>query len=188
MRFPQSWRLIAAAFVFAATGCDSLPTENSEAVLNPSQAIVVIDGFTIARETLPRPIPTVMSKSAIIDPLTGGTITMLGHSITVPAGATDYPTLFTLAVGRTGNIEVDLSAMEIPPLGLPVLRTQFKKQIVLSLNYSRSPDRRVLRTRGVIVHVVSPSDATPVWTSIRPTQQRGVATLWHFSKYMMATN
>jgi hypothetical protein len=183
MRIPRSWRFVAAAFAIAATSCDKLPTENA-AYFEPSN-VVVIDGFTVAREKLPLPLPTLTATSTI--GAAGGSLTILGHTLSVPAGAVSSPTLFTIAVQPTGLIEVELTAMQIPEFGLPVPITQFDVPLQLSLSYSRSRDRAIMRETGVIIHVDG-VNATPVRSRVRPAQKKVVATLWHFSRYMMASN
>jgi hypothetical protein len=77
--------------------------------------------------------------------------------------------------------------MQFPAFGPPVAITQFDVPVQLALNYARSRDRAVMRDSGVIIHVDG-TDATPVRSRIRPAQKKVVATLWHFSRYMMASN
>ena len=183
MFVPRSLRFAVAALAIAAISCDKLPNEPA-AFPEPSNA-VVIDGFTIAREKLPRPTPT-LTASSMIGPA-GGTVHVLGHSLLVPPGAVTNPTLFTIAAQPTGLIEVELTAIEFPEFGAPAPVDQFERPVQLSLNYARSPDRAIMRMTGVIIHVDG-TDATLVRSRIRPAQKRIVATLWHFSRYMMASN
>jgi hypothetical protein len=57
----------------------------------------------------------------------GGTVTVRGHSLTVPAGAVNARTPFSITEDRTGYIGV-----EVRPHG-----TQFLKDATLSLSYGR---------------------------------------------------
>lgn len=57
----------------------------------------------------------------------GGTVTVRGHSLTVPAGAVNARTEFSITEDRTGYIGV-----EVLPHG-----TQFLKDATLSLSYGR---------------------------------------------------
>lgn len=189
MRVPHFWRLVAVVLAVAVTSCDSLPTEPKSAVdVDYAYTPTVIDGFTVARERLGRPRPAELTVSELIG-AGGGTITILGHTLRVPAGVVSNPTLFTMIVQPTGLIEVDLTALEIPLIGPPTPVTQFDRPVQLTLNYARSPalHKRMIRDGGVIIHVEG-DQATPVRTRVRHGQRRAVANLWHFSKYMMASN
>jgi hypothetical protein len=66
----------------------------------------------------------------------GGVLKVGDHKLTVPSGAVLSPTLFTMLVPNTGNIEVHLSALQINLLGIIDIGGKgFAKPVALSLSY-----------------------------------------------------
>ncbi|NLG61075.1 MAG: hypothetical protein GX539_02435 [Candidatus Cloacimonetes bacterium] len=151
-------------------------------LLGPSQ----IGEYTLVQERLALPLDLDISK---IIGINGGSISLLGHTITVPAGAVDRPVLFTLILARPGYVEVELDATISGLLGriIDVGGKGFDKPVSLTLTYSRAtnvsdPSRLVILRRlpgGAIEEVPSTVD----------TRTKTVtAKLDHFSRYCMAVN
>lgn len=126
-----------------------------------------------------------LSVSKLID-ITGGEITVLGHTLSVPAGAVATLTIFTMTALPGGKIEVDLLALA------PILLTDigvlgFNKPVTLTLSYAGTPDN-VDPKRLVIVHVRTNGDIEPRKTTVDKKDRTASAKLDHFSKYCLASN
>jgi hypothetical protein len=120
----------------------------------------------------------------------GGSISLLGHTLIVPAGAVTKPTLFTMIVLPTGKVEVDLLATVSTLLGvLDIGSTGFAKPVPVSFTYSRStnvgthaPQIKVLRIKSLLGY-----GSYEVMPSTVDTTNKKVSTaLDHFSRYTLA--
>ena len=104
--------LSAFALMLVAYGCD---TVSESALTGPGEKseILIIErdesGYTVARET----DPAVGVVTAIID-RNGGTLNIGNHVLTVPVGAVDGPTTFTMTK-LVDEIEVGLTATRLLP-------------------------------------------------------------------------
>ena len=119
----------------------------------------------------------------------GGSISLLGHTLTVPAGAVSKPTLFTLTVLPTGYVEVDLLGTINTLLGvLDVGSKGFAKPVPVTLSYARGtnvvdPTRiKVLRIKSLIGYGNYEVMPSTVDTSTKTV----TAPLDHFSRYTLA--
>jgi hypothetical protein len=65
-------------------------------------------GFQLVEGVIPSDV-TSLQVTQVIGPL-GGTLSLAGHSLTVPQGAVSEPTLFVMTLGTRGYVEVDLKA------------------------------------------------------------------------------
>ncbi len=148
----------------------------------PSQ----IGEYTLVKERLALPLDLDLSK---IIGINGGSLSLLGHTITVPAGAVDRPVLFTLIVARPGYVEVELDATISGLFGriIDVGGNGFDEPVDLTLSYSRAtnvddPSRLVILRR-------LPGGAIEEMPSTVDTQRKTVtAQLDHFSRYCLAAN
>jgi hypothetical protein len=120
----------------------------------------------------------------------GGSISLLGHTLVVPAGAVTKPTLFLMTVLPTGKVEVDLLASVNTLFGiLDVGSKGFAKPIPVTLTYSRStnvgshaPELKVLRIKSLLGY-----GNYEVMPSTVDTTNKNVHTaLDHFSRYSLA--
>jgi hypothetical protein len=186
MRVPQTWRCLAFVAALLVTSCDRMPTEpdmrpESRSLNSPAGVLTPVRSRTLPVDLSRRTISSTIGSA-------GGRLKIAGHSLVVPAGAVDYPTIFTMTVLRTGFIEVELSALSLPPSGPPVPLTTFNSSVFLTLSYNRSPDLSSKDpTRFVIVHVDG-SNLLPIPDRVFPASNRVKGRLTHFSRYMMASN
>jgi hypothetical protein len=185
MRISQTWRLLVAVLAISATSCSDLPNEPLDAPeITPSA--IVIDGYTIVREKLRTPLPNLVASKLI--GVGGGKLNIQGHSLTIPAGAIDHPTLFTMTISPVNRIEVDLTALAIPIVGDPFAVTTFNQALRLQLTYHRSPDRNTVNPANLVIINVEGEQAEPARSRAYPANKTVAAQIWHFSKYMMASN
>lgn len=119
----------------------------------------------------------------------GGTVTLLGHRIVVPAGAVDLPTVFTLAVLPNGYVQVDVTALAPALSGLvDVGAAGFERPVRLDLSYERATN--VKRESRLVILRLNPAgmselhEALP--TTVAASQDQATVWLEHFSGYIMA--
>lgn len=141
--------------------------------------------YTLVEGTLPLTLDR-LHESEVIG-VEGGSIQLAGHTLTVPAGAVDEPTLFVLGVLPSGYVEVELHAFLADPLqGLVDVGEQgFKRPVTLSLTYSWAsgvddPEKLL------ILHLREDGVAEPVPSTVDTESRTVVAQLEHFSRYCMA--
>lgn len=123
----------------------------------------------------------------------GGSITLLGHSLTVPAGAVDQPTLFTLLALPSGYVEVDASTLLGGLLGglfgFNPGEEGFDRPVKLELSYDNARVRRRDEDDLVILRL-NPRGynylAEVIPSTIDERDNTGTAWLEHFSRYCMA--
>ena len=185
MRVGAAWRLLLLGLCLFATSCGRDNAAGPVAPLATPSPSPSITTYTLVSDPRGLVLDTsLLSVQALISPLTGGTISVLGHSLKVPAGAVTVPTLFTMVVLPTGFIEVDLRAL-LPDLFGTVITT-FNKPLKLTLHYRRTTDV-VDPSRLVIVHI-NGTEYEPLRSTVDPTKKTVTAKLRHFSKYAMAQN
>lgn len=134
-------------------------------------------------------IPPIDTKASALIGLNGGSVTLMGHTLVVPAGAVSVPTLFTMVALPTPEIDVDLSATVTGLLGgvVDVGIFGFKKPVTLSLTYSRA--NNVANASKLFIGYF-PGDGTiePIKSSVDTSKKTVSAKLDHFSKYGMCEN
>lgn len=165
-----------------------------DALLSGSTTVTAIDQFGTVRtyELLREPLLSLdlsrLSISELIG-INGGSITLLGHRIVVPAGAVDLPTLFTLTALPNGYVQVDISALAPGMSGLFNTGEEgFNRPVRLDMTYERATNVKresrlvILRLNAGGMDAVHEALPTTVDTS------RDRATVWleHFSGYIMA--
>lgn len=120
-----------------------------------------------------------------IDPDVGGELTLLGHTLTVPAGAVDRPTMFVLSVLAGTEIQVELIAYD-PDLYEDVGGKGFNIPVQLALSYAEADidDPESL----TIVHVEADGEKIVIDSEVDTENQVVRAELTHFSRYGLCSN
>jgi len=174
--------LSALALTMVMYGCESL---NESALVGPSEQseILIIDrdaetGYTIARET----DPAVGVVSAIIDQ-NGGSLSIGNHVLTVPVGAVDGPTTFTMTK-LVDEIEVGLTATRLLPND--VGHAGFNVPVRLSLSYANATEVPADLSSLKIVWVKPDGQMEPQPSALDTAGEVVVGTLNHFSGYALA--
>lgn len=198
MRIPPIRRLmpaLAAAILLslASAGCESTsqlaPTpEAPQSAIIQSQAGVE---YTLLEDRIPSEILD-LDVSKLIG-LSGGQISLAGHTLTVPAGAVSVPTVFTLTLRTTGYIDVDASALVTSLLGkvINVGEKGFNKPVKLTLSYARSPNAPADPSGITVLRMLGSSHADPhqpLSTTVDAQAKTATAYLDHFSGYCLADN
>ena len=211
MRFPRIGRIAAMmvlAFVVASCEHGGTPTDITsseyagepqqllglDALLSGSTTVTAVDQygqvrkFELLREPLLSLNPGDLTLSKLIG-IHGGTISLLGHSIVVPAGAVDLPTLFTLSVLSTGYVQVDISALAPGMSGLvDVGEEGFNRPVRLVMTYERATN--VKREDRLVILRLNPAGMDEVHealpTTVSASADKASAWLEHFSGYIMA--
>lgn len=83
------------------------------------------------------PTNTSQSTSATIDPLLGGTVSVGGTSIAIPAGALLSPTKITVTVPAGNYMDVDITANDQQHI-------LFQQPVVVTIDYSRCNRSNIL--------------------------------------------
>ena len=118
----RSKLLVLTSALLAAAACDrSTPAELS--IPAPQHAVTV--GSTL----LECPTDQTKSVTGTIDIL-GGTLTLDGHSISLPAGAVLLPTTFTLTVPASNYMAISITANGQHSF-------QFEKAVSVTISYQR---------------------------------------------------
>lgn len=99
--------------------------EAGEAPLAPEEPAFAASGSTLVE----CPISETRSTSATVDAL-GGTVSLDGHSITLPAGAVLLPTEITLTVPASNYMEIDIRANDLESF-------EFEAPVSVVLSYQR---------------------------------------------------
>ncbi len=121
--------------------------------------------------------------------MSGGTISLLGHTLTVEPGTVTIPTLFTLTALPTPEIDVLVTATVTDVLGgvLDVGELGFKRPVTLTLTYYRAYN--VDDPKRLVLVYFNPNGKLEVLDSNVDYKRYTVsAKLKHFSKYGMASN
>ena len=147
-----------------------------------------VQGYTLVRDPLLPGILNAVSTGSLIG-FNGGSISLLGHTVTVPVGAVTKPTLFSLIVLPTGYVEVDLTATLTSILGpFDVGAAGFQKLVPVSLSYARGTNvsdpsqLKVLRIKSLLGY----GNYEVMPTTVNTTTKTANTQLDHFSRYTLA--
>lgn len=121
-----------------------------------------------------------------IDPEVGGELTLLGHTLTVPAGAIDRPTMFVMSVLAGTTIQVELIAYD-PDLYNDVGGKGFNVPVQLALSYAGAGADFDPAT-ATIVHIETDGSRVVVPSTVDAENQVVRAELKHFSRYGLCSN
>lgn len=91
--------------------------------LDPSTALLSSRGLVEC------PTSQTLTTSLLV-PLTGGTVSLAGSSITIPDGALDVPRLITVSVPASRYMEIEIHADDLTSL-------VFQKPVSITIDYSR---------------------------------------------------
>lgn len=184
----RSWKRVLLLPLLAAVvgGCELADGPSQVAPMAPQQLLGGVqapEGYTLAQDALDTKTVETLSASELIG-ANGGAVSLLGHTLTVPAGAVSEVTLFTLKLLPTGFVEVDLHASVA---GLDVGSKGFRRPVPVSLTYSRAtnvadPSKlavlRILSSTGYGSFEVLPSVVDHQAKTVN-------VSLDHFSRYAM---
>lgn len=180
---------VSAAFGYArAAGTDGplhvppiSPTASADR--GPFAAPRPDDDLTLIRESLPRSLPA-LQVSRVISVL-GGSVSLAGHSLSIPAGAVTLPTVFTLTLMPTGHVDVELTGVLTSLLGrdVDVGAAGLRRPASLTLTWARASnvdDPHRLRIARVA------NDVTELLATDVDSGSRTVSTaLEHLSRYVL---
>lgn len=124
----RSVGLAAAILVALTTACGDAGTDPFE----PQDPQLASSGSTL----IECPINTTRSTSATIDGL-GGTVSLDGHSITLPAGAVLLPTEITLTVPASNYVEIEITANDQESF-------DFEEPVSITISYERCTRSNIL--------------------------------------------
>lgn len=191
MRFPVIFALALGLLLSACQDADRVTAPTAEP---PAQQAAVVQGPDGEAYTLLGSGPLLGLPLQVTDliSLKGGTLTLLGHTLIVPPGAVNSPTLFTMLIGLNGYVEVHLEALSPSLLGglLNIGGRGFRKPVRVTLSYANASnvgDPNDL----VIVHLPGwwgYSTAEPLPSTVDPVRKTVTAELDHFSRYALASN
>ena len=173
--------LSAFALTLVMWGCESL---SESALVGPGETSAILlaetdeDGYTIARETN----PTVGVVTAVIDQ-NGGSLTIGKNALTVPAGAVDGPTTFTMTK-LLGDVEVGLTATRLLPND--VGSQGFKVPLKLSLSYAGVAETPANAAELKVVWVKANGDLEVQPSEVNVAGKVVTGSLSHFSQYALA--
>jgi hypothetical protein len=128
-------------------------------------------------------------KTAAVIGAAGGSLSLLGHTVTVPAGAVGAPTLFSLLQLPNGYIEVEVLALVFDPLsGLRDVGSHGfldGKTVGLTLSYAGATNVSD-PSRLLILRMLPNGTVQPLPSVVDTTAQTVTVQLEHFSRYCMA--
>jgi hypothetical protein len=146
-----------------------------------------LSSYTRIEGRIPTDIPDLQVSKLI--GIEGGSVNLAGHTIKVPAGAVEQPTLFTLTLATNGYVEVDLSATVTDLLGntIDTGSKGFKKPVTLSLTYAWASNVSD-PSRLLILRMLGNGKVEALNSTVQPTGKTVTVQLDHFSKYCVASN
>ena len=116
------------ALALGAAACDDVPTQSGATeVRGPRMSV----SDARAPQLLVCPTQDATNSRAVIGP-TGGSLSVRGSSITIPAGAVPEPTLFEVEVPVSKYMEVEIHAVGQPAY-------VFQKPATITINFARCP-------------------------------------------------
>ena len=119
--------------------------------------------------------------------VSGGSLQLAGHSLSVSAGAVSTPTVFLMVVLPDGRVEVELLALASSLFGVVDVGEQgFAAPVTLSLSYAAATNVDDA-SRLTILHLREDGTAEAIPGTVDAASQTVTARLEHFSKYCMAS-
>lgn len=134
------------------------------------------------------PLPSLQQTVRVIDEM-GGMLELLGHVLTVPAGAVAEPTQFSMVALPDGRIEVELAALSVTGVGAPreVGADGFLngKTVRLTLSYATATNVDD-PSRLLVLYLMDGGAVEALPTSVDVGTKTVSVELEHFSRYCMA--
>jgi len=193
MKFPFILALVFGLFLTACDGADRVAAPTEEPQVEQAAVVTGPNGETytlIRSKPLLGLLPLQLQVSDLIS-LNGGSISLLGHTLTVPSGAVTSPTLFTMLLGLNGYVEVHLEALTPTLFGLlNIGGNGFRRPVRVTISYANAVGVTD-PSKLVIVHLPGLwgyNRAEPVPTTVDPVRKTVTAELDHFSRYALASN
>jgi hypothetical protein len=188
---PRRWKSLLSYALLSGlllTSCEPGSPGILESPTAPSaapSADAAAAGYTFVSAS---PLSALTSTVSLIG-ASGGALSLLGHTITVPAGAVTQPTLFSIAALPSGRIEVELRALRISLFGqsLDVGSGGFHagKTVRLTLSYAGATNVDD-RSRLVVLYMRSDGGVEELPTTVNTAARTVTVELSHFSRYCMA--
>jgi len=188
---PRRWKSLVACSLLSGlllTGCEPGNPRGAQTPTAPAPAPAAdlsAGQYTLVESTLLSGLPR---TSALIGS-TGGVLSLLGHTLSVPSGAVAQPTLFTMTALPTGRIEVELLALRISLLGqsIDVGSGGFQdgKTVRLTLSYAAATNVTD-PSRLVVLYVRDDGAVEELPTTVDTVARTASVELEHFSRYCMA--
>ncbi|HEX7239069.1 MAG TPA: hypothetical protein VF263_02285 [Longimicrobiaceae bacterium] len=187
----RSWaRLLALPSLLvalAAAGCDDAGPAGTLAAPDAGSKTVVATG--------PGPYFQVLADdgssgvAAAVIGAEGGAVRIGEHELTVPAGAVDRPTVFSIVLTDPQYAKVYLTAIQITSDGriFNVGTAGFPKPVRLSLSYARIT-QAVDPSKLLVLWTRSDGSLVPMPTTVDTAGRRVVGELTHFSGYVIGGN
>ena len=139
--------------------------------------------FTLITE---EPLLGDLSLSRLLS-VNGGTISVAGITLDVPAGAVSVPTLFTVLALPTSVVDVSLTAL-VPQLLSSLNVTMFKKPVTITMSYARATNVTDARKLVIVYYNYDQNRLEALPSTVDLDRKTVSAKTTHFSKYGMASN
>lgn len=191
-RLWQSFLFVPVVVGLAIAGCERVDDPTRATPASPQQQLGLLSstqGYTPVEDPLVPGLTQSLSTGTLIG-VEGGDISVLGHSLVVPAGAVSQPTLFSITVLPTGYVEVDLSATVTTSQGevVDVGSKGFAKPVPVTLTYSRATNVSEPRKLTIlrINSLVGYHEYEVMPSRVDSAAQTVTTELDHFSRYIVA--
>lgn len=170
------WLAAVALLTLSLAACDRAAAPTTPSVAAPRAA--VNGGYRLVASS----VQSSVTVSVVVGSL-GGTLSVNGHTLAVPAGALERPTRFTMTTLSGSSIRVSLTA-EDARSGVPV--TVFPTPLRLGLSYANAKvgNPGKLKVAWLVdgsIAAVQPSEADKA-------QKQVVSSLHHFSDWGLITD
>lgn len=180
---------LAPLLLLALLSCDPGTDPGGPLPLEPRRTEEVEAGQDLTLVSgSPLDLGGLLQATAVIGP-GGGTLSLGGFTLTVPAGAVTLPTVFTLVPLLNGLVEVDLQALLPTLLGgvLDVGAAGFPegKEVTLTMSYAGAEGVGDPQ-RLLIVHRRADGVLEPLESRVDTALRTVTVELEHFSRYCMA--
>ena len=184
---PSRWKSLLAYPLLAAlalTSCDPggpVATLESPTVPSPTQSLS--DYTPVSVPLLSDVLQTVQLIGS-----GGGSLSLAGHTLTVPAGAVSAPTLFSMVQLPNGRIEVELLAVRTTPAGIVDVGSGGflgNETVGVTLSYDGATNVSD-PSRLVVLRVLEGGSVEEIATTVDEGSETVYVELEHFSRYCMA--
>jgi hypothetical protein len=184
---PRRWKSLLLVPVLSAlllTSCD--PGAPGAALDSPTAPSLTesLGDYTLVQAA---PLSSLLQTVQLIGP-GGGSLSLAGHALTVPAGAVSAPTLFSMAQLPNGLIEVELSAVRGTLLGIIDIGSGGflgGETVGVTLSYDAATNVSD-PSRLVVLRMLGDDQVEEIPTAVDQGDETVQVELEHFSRYAMA--